>query len=99
MGEIVDFQAKKAEASPHRAGAARCLLCKHEWAAVSPVGTTGLQCPSCAGFGGIYKGLSATEYPQWQCKCGEYAFFIDLHGPYCAHCGVRPDLSWNHKCN
>lgn len=93
MSNVVSLKAKRAERDPHRAGMARCLNCKHEWAAVSPVGTHSLECPECHTGQGLYKGLSSTELPQWQCACGEYTFFIDAHGPYCAHCGIRPSLA------
>jgi Zn finger protein HypA/HybF involved in hydrogenase expression len=32
----------------HISGKARCLACKHEWAAVSLVGTVWLECPACS---------------------------------------------------
>lgn len=79
--------------SPHREGNARCLSCKHQWVAVAPAGTTTLECPSCATFQGVYLGVAQTENAQWQCACGEFVFFIDAHGPYCAHCGIRPSYA------
>jgi len=88
--KIIDLAARREANSPHRAGEARCLNCKHEWAAVAPVGAVTLQCPKCETFQGLFKGVSCTEFKQWQCDCKEWTFFIDEHGPYCAHCGVRP---------
>lgn len=92
VNNIVDLQAKRDAKSPHRAGEARCLNCKHNWAAVAPIGTTSLQCPKCETFQGLFVGISVTEYKQFQCQCGEYVFFIDEYSPYCAHCGERPKL-------
>ena len=88
--KVIDLEARRLEKSPHRAGGARCLNCKHEWSAVAPVGTTTLECPNCHTFQGLFKGASKTEFQQWQCACGEFTFFIDEHSPYCAHCGLRP---------
>jgi DNA-directed RNA polymerase subunit RPC12/RpoP len=92
MSNVVSLADKRAEKQPHKAGMARCLNCKHEWAAVAPIGTTDLECPNCATYQGMFKGIMSTEFPQWQCVCGEWMFFIDMHGCYCAHCGERPDL-------
>lgn len=93
---VVDFVAKRAvkkEANdPHRSGEARCLNCKHEWVAVAPVGVISLECPKCSTLQGMFKGVSQTEREQWQCRCGEWMFFVDEAGMYCAHCGIRPDF-------
>jgi hypothetical protein len=75
---------------PHVTGMARCLACKHEWAAVAPIGTVELECPECSTFKGLFKGTSSTEFPQFQCNCGEMTFYVDWYGPYCCHCGSRP---------
>ena len=75
---------------PHRSGMACCLNCKNEWAAVAPIGTVALECPECRTMQGIYVGLAATEFKQWQCQCDSFVFFIDEHGAYCSHCGTRP---------
>lgn len=89
--EVVDLEARRIERSPHRSGTGRCLNCKHEWSAVAPIGTADLECPACSTFQGVFKGIASSQFMQWQCACGEYTFFLDEHGPYCAHCGIRPD--------
>lgn len=90
MSHVVSLDERRQEKNPHRSGPARCMNCKHEWEAVAPIGVTALECPKCLTSHGLYKGMSMTEFDQWQCKCGERMFFIDVHGPYCAHCGHRP---------
>jgi len=87
---VVSLSEQREKRSPHRSGNARCLNCKHEWAAVAPIGTVTLQCPLCETFQGLFKGVSSTQLMQWQCVCKEWTFFIDEHGAYCAHCGIRP---------
>lgn len=91
-GNVVSLARRRIEASPHRQGEARCLNCKRHWQAVAPAGTTSLECPSCHTTQGVFIGLSQTERAQWQCKCGEWMFFIDEAGPYCCHCGTRPSF-------
>lgn len=91
---VADLGAERLAREPHRSGNARCLNCKHEWHAVAPSGVTALDCPTCATNQGVFKGLASTsDLKQWECRCGEYTFFIDEHGPYCAHCGIRPELA------
>jgi hypothetical protein len=86
---VIEFPKKP---DPHRQGEARCLNCKHKWQAVAPIGVTGLECPNCGTGQGLFDGLSCTQFPQWSCACGEMVFFIDVNGPYCAHCGIRPKI-------
>lgn len=92
MNEVIDLSARKLEKSPHRSGPARCLNCKHAWVAVAPIGVFQLECPQCATAQGVFDGLSSSEGDQLQCDCGEMVFFIDRRGPYCCHCGARPEL-------
>jgi len=92
MPDVIDLAARKLAKSPHRSGPARCLNCKHTWVAVAPVATWQLECPQCGTFQGLFDGLSSTEGDQFLCNCGELVFFIDRRGPYCCHCGARPDL-------
>jgi hypothetical protein len=87
---VISLTDERTKRAPHREGPARCLNCKGEWHAVAPVGTVALQCPHCLTLQGLFVGLSSTNAAQWQCKCGEYTFFIDEAGSYCAHCGTRP---------
>lgn len=92
MAKVTSLEQRRIEKSPHREGPARCLACKHEWHAVVKAGTTALECPSCKTNRGVYIGLPCTMNMQWRCRCMEWVFFIDSQGPYCANCGVRPDL-------
>ncbi len=88
---VIDLAAKRIERGIHKSGPVRCLGCKHEWVAVSPIGTITFECPQCRLMKGVSIGVMSTQFAQWQCCCGEYTFFIDAKGPYCAHCGVRPE--------
>jgi len=94
MNKIISFEERRLAKTPHKEGRALCLQCHHDWQAVAPIGTTQLECPSCHLMQGVFYGVMSTERPQWQCACGEFVFFIDQRGPYCAHCGVRPE----HMC-
>lgn len=89
--DILDLETARFLRNPHKEGRARCLACKHEWTALSPIGTVTLECPSCGLMKGLYLGLMETQNAQWKCFCGEWCFFIDVRGPYCAHCGERPE--------
>ncbi|KZZ72362.1 hypothetical protein A3765_28560 [Oleiphilus sp. HI0130] len=75
---------------PHLSGNARCLQCSHEWVAVTPIGTTELECPECKTLKGVMKGLVAPQ-TVWECACGSQLFFIDPQGTMCSMCGSRPD--------
>lgn len=95
MNNVIDLMEYREALNPHKTGNARCLQCKHEWIETAPIGTVSLECPECHSFQGIFKGLMSTEFSQWVCLCGEFTFFIDSKGAYCAHCGKRPrDLVW-----
>jgi hypothetical protein len=84
MGDIVDL----AERRPHIAGAAKCLTCGHEWAAVAEIGTVELCCPICNTWKGVFTGMTAPE-TVWECNCGNQHFYIDPDGPMCSRCGLR----------
>lgn len=75
------------ERRPHNAGQARCLDCKHEWAAVCPVGTTWLECPACTLFRGRMIGQHERDGPHWFCHCGNELFYVTPDGTYCPNCG------------
>lgn len=91
MSSVVSLEARRIERNPHRSGQARCLNCKHTWVAVAPIGTTVLECIQCKTSQGVFIGIATTDNQQWQCACAEFTFFIDARGPYCAHCGIRPE--------
>ena len=44
---IIDLAAAKQERQPHWTGEAYCTGCRHIWAAVAPVSTNWIECPSC----------------------------------------------------
>ena len=83
MNNITNIQEKM----PHLAGEAKCLACKHEWAAVAPIGATELDCPKCELYKGVFKGLTIPE-ELWQCDCGNEHFYISPTGSMCARCGL-----------
>lgn len=90
---VVAFPKKPA---PHLSGTVRCIGCKHEWEAVSPVGVYDeLECPSCGAFKGVRTSTIAPEDGEvWQCNCGNQLFFLTPTGaPLCANCGLRA-TSW-----
>jgi len=94
MGTIISLSDKKKEREPHMAGEARCIACKHEWVAVSPTGTTWLECPECHAMKGVYIhpclkiAKEKDEYePWWTCKCGNNLFIIYHGSIMCPNCG------------
>lgn len=90
---VVAFPKKPA---PHLCGPVRCIGCKHEWVAVSPVGVYDeLECPSCGALKGVRTSTIAPEDGEvWQCNCGNQLFFLTPTGaPLCANCGLRA-TSW-----
>lgn len=83
MGEVVNLDAQR----PHLAGEAICLSCKHEWAAVCPIGTTWLECPACHLLRGVMKFPVIRDGLHWTCACGNQLFYISPDGTYCPNCG------------
>ena len=91
MSETIDFARAKAERSPHLSGQARCVACKHEWAAVAPLGTLQLECPSC----GLERGQWAYPFSLdkgqmiYVCNfCDSTNFAIQSHRAFCVGCGT-----------
>ncbi len=97
MSNIVTFAPRQTETEgeppdPHGEGEAVCISCHHEWVAVAPVGTVGLECPQCSSLKGVwkrffYRGFGDGEFPHWQCRCGCGLFRITPRGVYCPNCG------------
>ncbi len=86
-GNVVDFQAVKAEREPHCVGRARCLDCKREWEAVAPTGTRWLECPACTLIRGRFVAQHERDEPHWHCLCGNELFHVVKDGYYCPNCG------------
>lgn len=84
MTNIVDINKTK----PTMTGPAKCLSCRHEWQAVSSVGTKWMQCPACDLLMGRAMGPVSEEGLHWQCKCGNDLFYIKKDHAYCAVCGT-----------
>lgn len=78
--------------TPYVAGEARCLTCAHTWTATAPVGTTGLDCPSCTATTGVFLHPARYDADQWQCNCGcdVFAIYRNSSGPFlaCYRCGA-----------
>ena len=72
-------------------GEARCLACKHTWAARAPAGTIDLECPECHSFRGAHVG--PYEVPNgtrvWECyHCTSQIFMVMEGGfSFCLGCG------------
>lgn len=90
---VVPFKAPREPTSAWLTGLARCLACKHEWAAISEtlenyVGD--LECPACGVCRGQYKwpfqGPPAEDV--WTCTaCDGQLFMITRPGTRCVGCG------------
>jgi hypothetical protein len=72
MAEVVSLAAVREEREPHLAGDALCIGCRHEWAAVAPVGVWQLECPSCGSMKGIWRNPCGADVGDsfFQCQCG-----------------------------
>jgi hypothetical protein len=88
MGDVINLQRYKEEQAPHMAGPAHCMCCKHEWAAVAPVGTVFLECPECLTEKGVFLMPVLRGNSEWTCNCGNTLFKISPdNGAYCPNCG------------
>jgi hypothetical protein len=83
---IIDIASRR----PHLAGDAKCLKCKHEWQAISPVGATDLECPECKLYKGVFMGNCSPKKGDkvWTCHCGCDVFTIYTHEIRCLNCGL-----------
>lgn len=75
---------------PHLSGPAHCVKCGYEWAAVAPVGTVWMDCPSCAAECGTFSGpmLEPPGGLVWHCHCGGFLFICSPDGTHCIRCGT-----------
>jgi len=85
--KVVSLEEFKLARSPHVSGAAFCLDCKHEWAAVAPSGATWLECPKCSLVRGRMKFPCDRPGHVWNCGCGNELFLIVPEGVLCPNCG------------
>lgn len=71
---IVQFK-RPEPVQAHSEGTAVCLACRHEWAAVAPVGEQTLDCPSCKLPRGLWKyNFGAQQGDRlFLCLCGSEA--------------------------
>lgn len=99
MGEVVKF-GKDDTREPTMTGPAKCVSCKHKWAAVSPIGvTTDLECPNCGAMKGIRETLVSVPDGSelWTCNCGCDAFRVagengKFLAMFCINCGASQDF-------
>ena len=83
MGEVVDFSDHH-----HLAGQAICLQCRHEWAAIAPLGAEELECPKCKMMKGVFANIIRPEaYVACpQCDNGHFYLTPDK-AMLCTRCG------------
>jgi hypothetical protein len=69
---VVQFKPREPKEPPHMAGEAICIGCRHTWAAVAPVGTWQLECPSCGSGNGIWRYPTGAHEGDlgFKCLCG-----------------------------
>lgn len=87
---VIDFAKAKGERETitQLRGTARCIACKHEWAATTQVGTvSGLECPECGSLKGCFL-HEVIDGDLYVCNCGNDLMRINPQGAYCANCGV-----------
>lgn len=95
---IVPFGARKDDDGPTVEGKARCMLCRHEWAACAPAGAVWLECPECHAHKGHF--IYATEPEDgrviWTCICGGEVFYVLPDARIiCCNCGLTTSDWWN----
>lgn len=89
MGDkVVELDAYRPR-QPHLSGMARCMACKHEWAAVAPVGTGELECPQCQCMRGVwqYNCTGRIGDQKFVCLCGCDVFRLTTIELMCTACG------------
>lgn len=84
MSNVIPFTISDQQLS----GMAQCLGCQHKWAAVAPVGSVWLECPSCSTEKGRYISHAERLEDHWECDCGNDLFHATRNGVYCPNCGV-----------
>jgi rubrerythrin len=74
---------------PYASGNAFCMSCDYNWAAVAPVGTVWLECPSCKAEKGRFKFPMALPEKTlvYTCNCGNQLFNMTPEGHFCPNCG------------
>lgn len=92
--DVIELAAVRAEREPHLAGEARCTNCGHQWAAVAPIGTWQLECPSCETLHGLWRCHVGADDGDLtlRCKCGCEAMTAYIDGGRkwvrCMRCGT-----------
>lgn len=84
---ILNLLKYKEENTPHTSGKVKCLNCEYEWVAVAPTGKLWLKCPKCKIEKGTWVSPVERDEPHWQCKCGNWLFYVTSRGIYCPSCG------------
>lgn len=96
MNKVVDFTQAKLDRTPHIAGIAFCMNCKHTWThniALSAMSEAGFECPSCLTMQGVFRSPPVRGSLVRECeRCKNDVFRIaptanDGILIYCAHCG------------
>lgn len=74
---------------PHISGVAVCSACRHEWAAVAPVGDVWLKCPACVSNKARFQNPVLLEpgLERVECKCGCQVFSATREKLVCINCG------------
>lgn len=88
---VVQLDRERENRTPHLAGRARCIACGHMWAAVAPVGTWQLECPTCKTLRGVWFApcIGSEGEPFWACHCGCDVFVLTQRSLICTACGER----------
>jgi len=84
---VIDLEEWKKDRAPHAEGAARCVLCGHEWHQVANVGEWQFECPQCGTLHGLFVYPVARPGLVWTCHCGSIVFSRSPDGWYCYACG------------
>ena len=86
MAKIIKIEDRNVE-KPTISGDAVCIICKHRWKDVAPLGTEWLECPKCSVSRGHFVYAVVRDIPHWFCGCGNKLFYMTKYGVDCPVCG------------
>ena len=84
---------RRVQQAEHCTGEAKCRDCGAAWTAVTPIGTTWMECPKCTHLTGRLTHPIRRSGGHLACQCGNDLFHLTEEGPYCNKCGIWGDVS------
>ena len=87
MSEVINLDDHR----PHMQGQMKCTACKHEFQAVTPIGTDWAECPECHLHRATWVNTVLKAGDHYTCiHCGCQTFQIsNIYQVYCPVCGIH----------